>query len=211
MFTTSFDPALAKKIGVEAAVLYSWLKQQAEIEHMRSNDATVKISNEMFESLFSFWKIDKVHKLLTKLEKHELITAADGAYTLKVNEKKKRRVPQAAPKQVRMITYKDETGQEITKSSNDLIAELIDEFKHVNPDYGKFFKWKTQRDALDDMLDTWNVQLLFQLIRVLPMSNKEMYMPTITKPTEFRANAAKLLAEVQGKQMFNQAQQVNVR
>lgn len=80
------------------------------------------------------------------------------------------------------------------KGENKQIAELINLFKEVNPSYGEFFKRKSQRAAIERMLQTIGYEKLHSAITVLRKTNGEEYAPTITSPVQLEMKLAALEA-----------------
>lgn len=82
-----------------------------------------------------------------------------------------------------------------------LIAELIHEFRHVNPaGVSAFYSRPVYREAMNAMIGAYQVDLLFRLLAVIPKTNGMQYAPTITNPLEFQRLVPKLVAFIQKKQ-----------
>jgi len=80
-----------------------------------------------------------------------------------------------------------------TQATKLQINGLINSFKEVNPIYKNWFKNKTQRKACNDLLDLMEFEKLEQLIkRVLPVTNKRQYAPSITTPHQLLQKFAQL-------------------
>ena len=83
------------------------------------------------------------------------------------------------------------TGEE---KSSPGIPLIIDLFKDVNPAYKKWFGNKTQRKAVDNLLERYGFEKLQKVIALLPKTNKIMYLPTITTPLQLEDKWAALEA-----------------
>lgn len=70
------------------------------------------------------------------------------------------------------------------QSAAKLVVEVIDLFKPVNPSYSKFFANKTQRAAVQRLLDIHGFDRLQHVIGYLPKSNGVPYLPVITTPAQ---------------------------
>lgn len=67
--------------------------------------------------------------------------------------------------------------------SQDIIS-IIDSFKEVNPSYNKWYKNKTQREAITRLIKTHSFEQVLKVITLLPKTNGMSYMPTITTPLQ---------------------------
>lgn len=74
------------------------------------------------------------------------------------------------------------------------IPLLIEEFKIVNPSYGKWFGNTTQRGACERMLSVHGFDYLKKIIALLPKTNRTQYMPTITTPLMLEDKMAQLVS-----------------
>lgn len=71
--------------------------------------------------------------------------------------------------------------------------ELIDLFKHINPDYERLFKIKAEREAMQWLIDKYTYEKVERMLTALPGILSKPYSPTITKPTELRRKLGALL------------------
>lgn len=67
---------------------------------------------------------------------------------------------------------------------NNLIPEIIKMFEEINPACKKMYGNKTQRQACDDLINTYGFEQVTKVIQWLPKSNKMPYFPVITTPLE---------------------------
>jgi len=77
---------------------------------------------------------------------------------------------------------------------------LIDKFKEVNPAHYKLFANKTQRKALERLVDKYGIEKISQIIDFLPISNQKQFAPIITTPVELENKLGKLIAFVKQEQ-----------
>lgn len=77
---------------------------------------------------------------------------------------------------------------------NKAIPLVIDLFKEINPSYKKLFGNKTQRKAVQNLLERVGFEQLQKVILLLPRTNKMPYLPTITTPLQLEDKWASLEA-----------------
>lgn len=70
--------------------------------------------------------------------------------------------------------------------------ELIDSFEPVNPMYTSFYRMKTQRAALQEIVKAIGYEKTLWLIRHLRQATCKPYAPRITKPTQLRDKLGEL-------------------
>ncbi|TSC64534.1 MAG: bacteriophage-like protein [Microgenomates group bacterium Gr01-1014_93] len=78
-----FDPNIAKKIGVEEAIMYSniefWcIKNEANGKNLHDGHHWTYNSQKAFEKLFPFWTRDQIRRIINNLKKNGLIL--EGSY-----------------------------------------------------------------------------------------------------------------------------------
>lgn len=92
---------------------------------------------------------------------------------------------------------KERLGKDnISKQSlrkNDL-NYLIDLFKNINPTYKELFKNKTQRKALQYLVDNFTFEKIEKILKVLPEMMNDQYCPIVTTPLELKNKFAQLVA-----------------
>jgi len=74
--------------------------------------------------------------------------------------------------------------KEYSTEQSSLIAEVIKLFEDVNPACKRMYGNTTQRQACNDLLDTYGFEEVSKVIAFLPKSNKVTYFPTITTPLQ---------------------------
>jgi hypothetical protein len=216
-----FSITIAKLVGVEEAMMYEWLSTETRIRQVQEDtcgfdDGTwwIRCPQGTLTKLFPFWTENQIGRILSNLTAKTLLKQKQGEKgeyflaTLEYAEeeavkKKQKKLP---------LKIKDETTREFFRTMPDgskekramttgkIVNEMIDLFKTVNPSCGQFYSKPVQRGALERMLDTYPIDLLFKLLEVLPQSNGMQYAPTITTPLEFERLAPKLIAFIQKKQ-----------
>lgn len=77
-----------------------------------------------------------------------------------------------------------------------LIDNFINLFKDINPSYKKFFANKTQRKAMNNLLDIHGEEKLVKIIGLLSKTNEMNYAPVITSPFELEKKMASLISFV---------------
>ncbi len=77
------------------------------------------------------------------------------------------------------------------KKANE-VNELIDCFSDVNPSFDRFFKNKTQRGAIHNLLKIHPQEKIKRVIGVLKQTNRVAYLPTITTPLQLEEKWASL-------------------
>lgn len=87
-------------------------------------------------------------------------------------------------------TYSSARGAEQEK----LIADIIDQFKMVNPSHRLLFARKPQREAVARLLEQFGAEKLYAMVRYLPTSNADRFAPTITTPIELEKDLGRLIA-----------------
>lgn len=101
-----------------------------------------------------------------------------------------------------LMDTKDKTilKDNIQKTSKSAVAllegeqwnELIDSFEPVNPMYTSFYRMKTQRGALQEIVKAIGYEKTLWLIRHLRQATSKPYAPRITKPTQLRDKLGEL-------------------
>lgn len=74
------------------------------------------------------------------------------------------------------------------------IVDIVDAFKPVNPAFGKWYGNRTQRQAIERMIQVHTLERLLKVIALLPQTNVRSYMPTITTPLQLEDKWASLAA-----------------
>jgi len=64
----------------------------------------------------------------------------------------------------------------------DMVSEAIKAFEEVNPTCKRYYGNKTQRKAIEHLLDDYGLDMVLKVIQILPKTNEIPYLPTITTP-----------------------------
>jgi len=103
------------------------------------------------------------------------------------------------------IPSKSNTEQEpaLIKTNNKILAtqsvagkeinDLIDLFKGVNPSWERLFANKTQRAAIERLLQKMPREELENLIKYLPYTNSQKYAPIVTTPAQLEEKLGALI------------------
>lgn len=85
----------------------------------------------------------------------------------------------------------------LTETEGNIINELLEGFKQVNPSYSRLYGQTPQRQALDRLVLQHGKEKTESMIAYLPKSNASRYAPSITTPVQLEANLGKLIAWAQ--------------
>ncbi len=77
---------------------------------------------------------------------------------------------------------------------------LIELFKPVNPNYTDIYKNKTQRKALEELVEKHGVEKITRTLQILPATIGQKYAPVITTPLQLKNKLGSLIAFVQRQQ-----------
>jgi len=90
-------------------------------------------------------------------------------------------------------TFKETHLSSKTSFAGREINDMIELFRAVNPNIDDLFKNKTERKAIEFLLEKYGVEKTANTIRALPDIVTKKYAPRIIKPTELRRDLGKLL------------------
>lgn len=94
-------------------------------------------------------------------------------------------------------------------------AEIIKLFEAVDPKNKKYYNNKTQRAAVDFLVEEYTFKTVAQVIKLLPKTNNMQYMPHITTPVQLVNNWVRLrdslIRKKQELQEFKQLPTVDLR
>jgi hypothetical protein len=119
-------------------------------------------------------------------EKKSLITKENGSYTECIQNVS---TPYTQVRLGKVRLGKDNTYSEETSHE---IPLLIEAFKVVNLSYKKWFADTTQRKACKNLIESYGLDKLFQIIKLLPQSNKQQFFPVITTPLQLEEKYSRL-------------------
>ena len=77
------------------------------------------------------------------------------------------------------------------------INDLISLFKEVNPSYQQLFKNKTQRSALERLIEQHSQEKIKWVIKVISKTNKTKFAPVICTPLQLESKLGQLIAFMQ--------------
>ena len=210
------DVSFAKKNSIEHSIVYTTLFKQCEL--VKSQGITKFYKDDMWwfycgestlELLFPFLTKDRLSKILSSLEKKKLILFSENrkALTTKTTGEVKNKIVVQTVKSVSISITREVDGELITRDEllGNVVNELIDKFRYIDPSYDKYFKIKAQRRAIEEMVIEYggNITMLTKLLDTIPMTNQQQYAPVITSPIDFRNKAAKLISFLQRKKTGN--------
>ncbi len=90
-----------------------------------------------------------------------------------------------------------EQSSQKKERKDQVIFDLIEKFKEVNPSYERLFRNKTQRACLERMVKKHGKEKMEQILNVLSKTNQMKYAPTITTPLQLEDKLGLLLAFIQ--------------
>ena len=221
MITTSFDYDIAMAVGVQEAILHGWIQESIKMS-IATNRTDCEydkkwwcnITKRIEEDFFPFWTHSEIMRFCEALVKKGYATLRADVkdtqafwITLEASQQKRKRRQSTDKPAVEiekdepvnfMKTLDNGMSELVTTTTNKLVAEMIDLFKHVNPSYATFFSRKTEREALKRLIESKvSIDDIFKLIRAIPTTNKMPFAPVITRPSEFERSYPKLVAFIQ--------------
>lgn len=103
--------------------------------------------------------------------------------------------------------YKErDIKKDLEKKNNKQFNELLGMFEKVNPMHSQIFSNKTERRAMEELIDLLGEQKVYAILEKLPQIIYQPYAPKITKPTELKRDLAKLIAFVKQSESQNKYQ-----
>ena len=87
----------------------------------------------------------------------------------------------------------------------DNLNPLIELFKPINPSYGRLYANKTQRGALQRLVDKHGAEKIAKILETIQKTNQVKYAPTITTPLELENKLATLLLFLKREQGVSQS------
>lgn len=73
---------------------------------------------------------------------------------------------------------KDRKGKDTAETSSAGVIAIINEFKKWNPSAKRWYGNKTQRQACEDLIESYGLEQILKVIPLLPKTNKVKYLPT---------------------------------
>jgi len=99
------------------------------------------------------------------------------------------------------------TSNEVAKRKDQEIFDLIEKFKEINPSYERLFSNKTQRAAIQRLLDKFGEKKLEKLINTISITNQMKFAPIITTPLELESKLGRLLSFIKQQQQTNKGKE----
>lgn len=159
-----------KCIGMSGSTVWYWINQ-FEADNMIDIKKTAKGSLVTIKNWEKYQGVDSTSDNGKTTKKQQKNT------NKKVNKEKKE-------KNVNIILHSD--SQSLTQKGR-VVNELIDLFAPVNPEYKRFFKLKTQRRALSELIDNHGADKVKAWISGLEWLQSQMYAPVITTPLQLQS------------------------
>lgn len=113
------------------------------------------------------------------------------------NKDKKSNIKKMAEDKPSAETVKSDVveGEKLTTERARMIRDIIEAFSYLNPACGKMYGNKNQRQACDDLIDTYGFEkTLFLIQKTLPKTNAKEFFPTIMTPTQLFQRWTSLVA-----------------
>lgn len=93
---------------------------------------------------------------------------------------------------------------------NPLGSEIIKAFEEVDPKNKTYYGNTTQRGACDFLLEEYGLESVLSVIKILPKTNPQSFMPTITTPVQLRDKWVQLRTAIERRQSENKSKYVIV-
>jgi hypothetical protein len=113
---------------------------------------------------------DRYQETIYTEEKAQLKENNSGVYQMDTNG-----IPNVSTGKVRLELGKVRKVNNISKSDDLRIPEVIKLFEIVNPSYETLFKNKTERSACNRLLKKWTIKQIEAVIRILPEFNANQF------------------------------------
>ncbi len=98
------------------------------------------------------------------------------------------------------------TSKEVTRKDQE-IFDLINKFQEVNPSYKRLFSNKTQREALQRLIDNFGKEKIEKLINTIAITNQMKFAPIITTPLELESKLGRLLSFIKQQQQSDKGKE----
>lgn len=88
------------------------------------------------------------------------------------------------------------TEEKVIQNTSDVpsqdVVSVIDSFEEVNSAYKKWYKNKTQREAIKRLIENHSLEKVLKVVKILPKTNLMQYIPSVTTPLELEDRWTKL-------------------
>lgn len=118
--------------------------------------------------------------------------------------------PQDSIGKVRKGKVRIEKNKDTSDVPSQDIVLVIDSFEPVNQSFKKWYGNKTQRGAIERLLQSQSLEKILKVIKILPKTNTMSYVPTINTPLELEDKWSKLEASLLKKKGEITSKQVTV-
>lgn len=95
-------------------------------------------------------------------------------------------------KVLRITKKKDNKDLAMPSIAGNRLNDLIELFKPINPSYERLFSNKTERAALERLVNKFGDKAVESMIKILPQIVKKPYAPKITTPYQLERDLGKL-------------------
>lgn len=148
----------------------------------------VKVGDSKMSS--SVWKFNKYYKTWKLVKTPQLVNTPQLVKDRTPTSKEKLKKLVKTPLHTKDNT-KDNTKEILAKVPAGTLRgeewqEILDAFEPVNKFYVRFYKNKTQRQAIMDILKKSTKQQLLSVIKLLPQTNRKNFFPHIDTPIQLR-------------------------
>lgn len=204
---------------VEAYSVIKLTGSQEDNLKVLSSKGFVRVLNEDLVSYITDWnehnlirpdrKVDSVYKnlLLQMVDDVEIIEPKPRADTQKYTGRPvdnqmsaQVRLGKVRLGEVRLGKERLDKDTNTAETSSAMISSLIELFIEVNPACKNYYGNKTQRQACQDLIDTYTFEEVKNcIVNVLPKTNGRPYFPTIATPLQLRDKWVSLKGAVQKK------------
>lgn len=205
--SAQFDQEIARKHGVDSSIVWTLVDDFCRIQRALNKKKMYKdeiwwchLPDEVFDELVPYYTQSKRSQIIERLEKKGLLKIDGSTYSTYISNtpgtKKKEIVVKETETKDKMFPVTkivNDAPQLVEEKATKIVNDLIDGFQAVNPDYEKFFRHKTQRNALYRMLENYQADILFYLVRMLQETNNEKYAPMIVTPLQLESKAPQLI------------------
>lgn len=211
MFSPLFDISIAKKVGVDAAILLQFITTLSDASVLNGGDKQIRCTDTLLLTKLEWLKKSDLTELFSKLLEKKLVIIDENDSTLITPVAKSQAAKELKEERIRnkeskvkisvydkVITYtrrEQDYEEEVTATVDTLVNELISMFQtlNVNPNADMFYASKAQRAAAAELFNKYEPQFLFDTMYILPKTNTIKYAPVILSPQDMLHKLPNLL------------------
>ena len=211
MFSPLFDISIAKKVGVDAAIVLQYITTLSNASVLNGGDKQVRCTDTLLLTTFAWLKKADLADVTSRLLEKKLIAIDENDSTLitpvaKSQAVRELREERAKAKESKakisvydkVITYtrREQTGdREVSVTVDTLVNELIQMFGTlgITPNSDMFYSSRAQRNAAAELFNKYEPQFLFDTMYILPKTNTIKYAPVILSPQDMLHKLPNLL------------------